>query len=114
MEYDNYYISGRLWAFASYFRFATPGSVRLEAQSGTPDEVFVSAYSNTNGTVAIPLVNAARFPYDLDFDASGLVVSSVTRYLTDNSHNVTMMGQQAINGSLLAARIEPRAMKRFY
>ena len=48
----------------------------------------MSAYVNTNGTVAIPVVNAAHFAYDLEIDVSGLNVSTATMYLTDNHHNV--------------------------
>lgn len=47
-------------------------------------------------------------------DLSGLNVTMATAYLTDNNHNVTMMGQQAVNGSSFAAKIEPRAMKTFF
>lgn len=88
--------------------------MRVEAQSSAPDEVFVSAYVNTNGTVAVPVVNAAHFPYELEIDVTGLNVSTATAYLTDNHHNVTMMGQQAISGSSFAATVEPRAMKTFF
>src|SRR4051794_5209161 len=46
LDYDNYFVSARLWAFASYFRFARPGSVRIEASSNV-ENVYVSAYVNT-------------------------------------------------------------------
>ena len=37
-----------------------PGSVRVDAQSSAPDEVYVSAYVNKNGSVALPVINAAH------------------------------------------------------
>lgn len=114
LQYDEYFVSARLWAFASYFRFARPGSVRVDAQSSAPDEVFVSAYVNTNGTIAMPVINAAHFPYDLEVDLFGANITLATAYLTDNNHNVTMVGQQSINGSSFKARIEPRAMKTYF
>lgn len=83
LEYDEYFISARLWAFASYFRFARPGSVRVDAQTSI-EEVYVSAYVNTNGTVAVPVVNAAHFAYDLSIDLLGVNVTTATAYLTDN------------------------------
>lgn len=62
LQYDSFFVSRRLWAFAGYFRFARPGSVRVDAQSSV-EEVYVSAYVNKNGTVAIPVINAAHFQY---------------------------------------------------
>ena len=114
LQYDEYFVSARLWAFASYFRFARPGSVRVDAQSSAPDEVYVSAYVNKNGSVAIPVINAAHFPYDLDIDLMGTNVSTVTAYLTNNGHNVTMVGTGRVNGSTFSTRIEPRAMKTYF
>ena len=77
LQYDEYFISARLWAFASYFRFARPGSIRIDAQSSV-EEVYVSAYVNKNGTVAVPVINAAHFPYDLTIDLYGTNVTMAT------------------------------------
>ena len=114
LSYDEYFVSARLWAFASYFRFARPGSIRVDAQSSAPDEVYVSAYVNKNGTVAIPVINAAHFPYDLEIDLFGAKFETATAYLTDNHHNVTMIGQESVKGSTFSTRIEPRAMKTYF
>lgn len=112
LDHDNYYVSGRLWAFASYFRFARPGSVRIEATSNV-ENVYISAFVNTNGTVAIPVINAAHFPYELTIDLTGINATMAEAYLTDNDHNVTMVGQIEVNGTIQAT-IEPRAMKTFF
>ena len=114
LQYDDYFVSARLWAFASYFRFARPGSVRVDAQSSAPDEVYVSAYVNKNGTLAIPVINAAHFPYDLEMDLFGGNFSTVTAYLTNNDYNVTMVEQSGVNGSAFSTRIEPRSMKTYF
>jgi glucosylceramidase len=114
LQYDDYFVSARLWAFASYFRFARPGSVRVDAQSSAPDEVYVSAYVNKNGTLAIPVINAAHFPYDLEMDLFGGNFSTVTAYLTNNDYNVTMVQQSGVNGSAFSTRIEPRSMKTYF
>jgi O-glycosyl hydrolase len=113
LQYDEFFVSRRLWAFASYFRFARPGSVRVDAQSSV-EEVYVSAYVNTNGTVAVPVINAAHFQYDLIIDLFGTNATTATAYLTDNNHNVTLVGTYPINGSTFTATIEPRAMKTFF
>ena len=113
LQYDEYFVSARLWAFAGYFRFARPGSVRVDAQSSV-EEVYVSAYVNTNGTIAVPVINVAHFAYTVTIDLFGTNATTATAYLTDNNHNVTLVGQYPINGSTFTASVEPRAMKTFF
>jgi glucosylceramidase len=114
LSYNDYFVSARLWAFASFFRFARPGSVRVDAQSSAPDEVYATAWVNTNGTVAIPVINAAHFPYEINIDLSGANVTRASAYMTDNTHNVTLIDRFPINGSVLESRIQPRAMVTFF
>ncbi|KAI9693598.1 MAG: hypothetical protein M1822_002869 [Bathelium mastoideum] len=113
LQGNEYFVAARLWAFASYFRFARPGSVRVDAQSNV-EEVYVSAFVNTNGTVAMPVINAAHFPYDMTVDVTGTNATTATAYLTDNQHNVTMVGTYKIQGNRFSASVEPRAMKTFF
>ncbi|KAK6386066.1 hypothetical protein LTS17_001640 [Exophiala oligosperma] len=113
LEYDHYYVSARLWAFASYFRFARPGAVRVEASSSA-ENLYVSAYVNVNGTVAVPVINEAHFPYDVTIDLAGINVTMATAYLTDNEHNVTMVGQMGVVGGKMDVTVEPRSMKTFF
>lgn len=56
-----YFVSARLWAFAGVFRFARPGATRIGADT-TVEEIYVTAWQNTNGTVAIP-VSPVRFRF---------------------------------------------------
>ncbi|OQV10963.1 hypothetical protein CLAIMM_14880 [Cladophialophora immunda] len=115
LDYDAYFVSARLWAFAAYFRFARPGAVRVGAASSA-ENVYVSAYVNANGTVAVPVINEAHFPYQLTVHlGGGIDASTATAYLTDNQHNVTMVGQTPIGGGgVFEATIEPRAVKTFF
>ncbi|PTB64958.1 glycoside hydrolase family 30 protein [Trichoderma citrinoviride] len=113
LDGDSYEVSARLWAFAQYFRFARPGSVRIDAISDV-ENVYVTAYLNKNGTVAIPVINAAHFPYDLSIDLEGIKKRKLSEYLTDNSHNVTLQSRYKISGNNLKVTVEPRAMKTFW
>jgi glucosylceramidase len=113
LDGDSYYVSSRLWAFASYFRFARPGSVRIDATSNV-ENVYVSAYENKNGTVAIPVINAAHFTFDVTLDFKGVKAKRVTAYLTDNDHNVTLVDQFKLTGSTFKTTVEPRAMRTFF
>ena len=113
LQADEFFVAARLWAFAGYFRFARPGAIRVEAQSSA-EEVYVSAFVNTNGTIAMPVINAAHFAYDLTVDLSGANVTGATAYLTDNEHNVTKTETYRIRGNRFSASVEPRAMKTFF
>ncbi|KAL9092940.1 MAG: hypothetical protein Q9159_000564 [Coniocarpon cinnabarinum] len=113
LQYDEYFVAARLWAFAGYFRFARPGSVRVDAQSNVED-VYVSAFVNTNGTMAVPVVNAAHFAYNMTVDVSAANATTATAYLTDNDHNVTMVDTVPVQDGYFSASVEPRAMKTFF
>nr|OQO31692.1 hypothetical protein B0A51_01040 [Rachicladosporium sp. CCFEE 5018] len=113
LSYDSYYVSARLWAFASYFRFARPGAVRIDATSSA-ENVYSSAYVNKNGTVSIPVINAAHYAQNLSISLNGVRAKTASAYLTDNNHNVSLVGHYAIHGNRLYANIEPRSMKTFY
>lgn len=113
LDYNQYYVASRVWAMAQYFRFARPGAVRVAAQSSVY-EVFVSAYVNTNGTVAVPVINAAEFTYDLTIDLFGVNVTTATAYLTNNNNNVTVAQHYPVKGSHFKATVEPRSMKTFF
>lgn len=117
LDEDSFEVSTRLWAFAGFFRFARPGAVRVDASSSN-DGVFVSAYVNENGTIVVPVINSAHSAYDLDFNLGavheGTNATKVDAYLTDNSHNVSLVETYMIDGAGFRATVEPRAMKTFY
>jgi glucosylceramidase len=76
----------------------------------------VSAFENTNGTVAIPVINEAHFGRGVEIHVSGceLRVGMATAYLADNEHNNTMVGSYHINGSSFHANVPPRSMTTFF
>jgi len=109
----SYQIAARLWAFAGYFRFARPGAVRIYADTTVP-EVRVTAWKNTNGTVAIPVINSAHYTYELNVQLFGVDANRATVYLTDNAHNVTRVNQWRFRGGRFRAEVEGRSMKTFF
>ncbi|KAM0700409.1 hypothetical protein Q7P35_012130 [Cladosporium inversicolor] len=95
---NSYTVSARLCGFAGYFRFARPGSVRVDASSEAED-IYVSSFVNANGTVAVPVVNAAHFAQRVRVESRGLGrLSRGSAYLTDNAHNVSLAGRFEITG----------------
>lgn len=112
---DSFEVSRRLWAFAGYFRFARPGSVRIDASSSA-ENLLVTAFENINGTVAIPVINEARFErqVQISMDGCNLQKRIATAYLADNHHNNTMIASYYVNGSSFLASVAPRSMTTFF
>ena len=52
-------VSKRLWAFANYSRFIRPGATRIGATTSN-NNLLVTAFSNTNGSLSIVVLNTAN------------------------------------------------------
>jgi glucosylceramidase len=113
---DGFDVSRRLWAFAGFFRFARPGAVRVDATSSA-ENMYVSAFINTNGTVAVPVINEAHYERSVAVNLAGcqLKVTKATVYLADNDHNNTMpVDSFRLNGTSFLASVPPRSMTTFF
>lgn len=112
---NSFEVSRRLWAFAGYFRFARPGSVRIDANSSA-DNLMVTAFENKNGTVAIPVINEAHYERQVEVQIGGceLKLGMATAYLADNDHNNTMVANYHVNGSSFLASAPARSMTTFF
>ncbi len=100
--------SGRLWAFAGYSRFIRPGAVRIGTTTSAAS-LEVSAFRNSDGSMAVVVLNSAHSPQVATFSLRGLTPADVTPYLTDTSH-------EALSGTTSTERklrkSEPRAAER--
>ena len=75
----------------------------------------MSSFVNGNGTVAVPVVNAAHFAQSVRVDLRGL--GKLTRgsaYLTDNAHNVSLVERFEVQGGGFEAVVEARSLKTFF
>src|SRR5690606_27432255 len=63
---ENYHTSARLWAFAAYSRFISPGAYRVPA-TAADEELRASAYRNLDGCRVIEIINVGRAATDADF-----------------------------------------------
>lgn len=115
LEGNNFEVSRRLWAFAGYFRFARPGSVRVDAHSPF-ENLKVTAFEHANGTVAIPMINEAHYERQVEISLDGceLHLGTATAYLADNEHNNTLVESYQIAGEGFVARVKPRSMTTFF
>ncbi len=104
--------TGRLWAFANYSRFIRPGAVRIGASSGDSN-LQVSAYKNTNGVLAIVVLNRSSNAITASYSLQNTGVAdgtTVTPYLTNGSNNTAQQGTTSVSGGSFSATIPARSL----
>jgi len=104
--------SGRLWAFGNYSRFIRPGAVRIGASSSS-GAVDLSAFKNTNGTVAIVALNTAGSADPITYSLSGTGTANgatVTPYLTNSSASIAAQGATSVSNGSFSATIPARSL----
>jgi O-glycosyl hydrolase len=101
--------SGRLWAFASYSRFVRPGAVRIAATTSVTG-LDVTAFRNSDGSIAVIAANSAHSRHVATFSLRGLSGARVTPYLTDTSHQLSAQSPITVRNSAFTATLPPRSL----
>ena len=101
--------SGRLWAFASYSRFIRPGAVRIGTTTSAPG-LDVSAFRNSDGSIAVVVLNTTSSRQVATFSLRGLSAAHVTPYLTDTSHELSAQTPITVRNSAFTATLPPRSL----
>ncbi len=104
--------SGRLWAFANYSRYVRPGAVRIAATSSN-SAVDLTAFKNTDGSVAIVALNTASSADPITYSLSGTGTASgatVTPYLTNASNDAAAQPATTVSGGAFSATIPARSL----
>jgi hypothetical protein len=104
--------SGRLWAFANYSRYIHPGALRIAATSSNGG-VDISAFKNTDGTVAIVALNTQTSADPITYSLSGTGTpngATVTPYLTNASSDVAAQAATSVSGGSFTASIPARSL----
>ena len=101
--------SGRLWAFASYSRFIRPGAVRIGTTTSATG-LDVTAFRNSNGSIAVIVLNSAHSRQVATFSLRGLSGAQVTPYLTDTSHQLSAQPPITVRNSAFTATLPPRSL----
>jgi O-glycosyl hydrolase len=101
--------SGRLWAFASYSRFIRPGAVRIGTTTSDA-RLDVTAFRNSDGSIAVTVLNTADSRQVATFSLRGLSGAHVTPYLTDTSHELSAQLPITVSNSAFTATLPPRSL----
>ena len=104
--------SGRLWAFANYSRYVRPGAVRIAATSSN-SAVDLTAFKNTDGSVAVVALNTAASADPITYSLSGTGTpngATVTPYLTNASSDTAAQAASTVSGGAFTATIPARSL----
>jgi O-glycosyl hydrolase len=107
--------SGRLWAFANYSDFVRPGAVRIGATS-SDSNLLLTAFKNTNGTVAIVAVNQNTSADPVTFSLTGTGVPNgavATPYVSDSSSDAAVQPGVTVSGGSFSSTLPARSVVTF-
>ena len=107
---DTVATSGRLWAFASYSRFIRPGAVRIGTATSGGAGLEVSAFRNSDGSIAVIVLNTAHSPQVATFSLRGVGAAHATPYLTDTTHQLSAQTPITIRNGDFTATLPPRSL----
>jgi glucuronoarabinoxylan endo-1,4-beta-xylanase len=98
-----------LWAFASYSRFIRPGAVRIGTTTSDA-RLDVTAFRNSDGSIAVIVLNTAPSRQVATFSLPGLSGAHVTPYLTDTSDGLSAQSPITVRNSAFTAALPPRSL----
>ncbi|HEY3872914.1 MAG TPA: cellulose binding domain-containing protein [Actinocrinis sp.] len=103
--------TGRLWAFANYSRYIHPGAVRI-ATTTTNSGLDISAFKNTDGTIAVVVLNTATSADTVNYALSGTSFTggSATPVVSDSSSNAAAQSPIAVSGGAFSATAPARSL----
>ncbi|KAK6537106.1 hypothetical protein TWF694_011306 [Orbilia ellipsospora] len=104
--------SGRLWAFGLYSRYILPDSVRV-GTSGAPSNTKVAAFKNTDGSIAVVMLNTNTATQSVSVGINGVSVSSGTAYYMSNSVSSISTLSSSLSGGRLTATLPGWSMVTF-
>ena len=109
---DNGNISKRGYMMAHFSKYVRPGAVRIDCTESPASNVYLSAYKNTDGTIAIVAINNSNQNSQQTFNIKGATITSVTRYQTSQGENLAKSSVTASNGSF-SATINSKSVSTF-
>ncbi|HET7539154.1 MAG TPA: glycoside hydrolase family 30 beta sandwich domain-containing protein [Polyangiaceae bacterium] len=95
----------RHWTFGNYSRFVRPGYKRVEVGGAIPNNVFLSAYLGSDGTVVVVAINKTTATASVPITISGgTAPASMTPWVTSSSDDLASKTAVAVtNGTFTAS-----------
>lgn len=111
LDGQNYHVSKRLWAMANYSRLVRPDARRIGA-STSDGNLRLSAFRNTDGTIAVVALNAGRSANQVRFSLpnTGVSTGTATPYLTNSSNSMTEQPAIGVSDGAFTATVPARSL----
>jgi glucuronoarabinoxylan endo-1,4-beta-xylanase len=101
MEGDNYKITPKYYAIKQFFKFISPGSIRIDASSDRY-QILVSAYLNEeSGDITIVIINRGSKDADANIFLKNLTALSFKQYRTSKTEKCEYIGDVAVKDGVL-------------
>ena len=99
---------------AQYSKWVRPGAVRIGATEQPESKTLVSAYRNTDDTIAIVAINMGDGDYVQDFQlSSGEKITSIERHRTSKTENFAGTASPDFDGSKFSALLPAKSVSTF-
>lgn len=85
-----------------FSRYIRPDAVRV-ATSGSPSSTNIGAFKNTDGTIAVVMINGGSSTESISIE--GISVSSVAAYYMDNSVSAPATFDATLSGGIVEATL---------
>ncbi len=92
-----------------YSRFIRPDAVRIGTTTSGAG-LDVSAFRNSDGSIAVVVLNSAHRRQVATFSLHGLRGAHVTPYLTDTSHQLSAQSPITVRNGAFTAILPPRSL----
>jgi O-glycosyl hydrolase len=114
LDRDSFQASKRLWAMAQFSRFVRPGAVMIDTDS-EDERVFSSAFLNSNGVVAVQIINNSTDDADIELRMSGGKGGpKLGMYLTNSENDLQDMGAlTAVRNGMWTSTVPAKSMVSF-
>ena len=110
---ENGQISKRGYCMAQYSKWVRPGAVRIGATEQPNSNVLVSAYKNTDGTIAVVAINKNKSNVNQEFQmGSGETLTYVDSYTTSASGNLKK-NELSASGTSFSATLPSESVTTF-
>ena len=110
---ENGQISKRGYCMAQYSKWVRPGAVRIGATEQPNSNILVSAYKNTDGTIAVVAINKNSGDVNQEFQmASGEDIKYIDSYTTSSSSNIAKKELSA-SGTSFSATLPGKSVTTF-
>ncbi len=109
---ENGQISKRGYCMAQYSKFIRPGDVRIGCTESPASNVFISAYKNKDGQIAVVAINKSDSEYTQNFKFSE-TVSEVDRYRTSANENLAFTDNLNTSNSSFQAQLPAKSVSTF-